>query len=53
MVDYRSWVVNVEVQPQARIDLLVDGAYGERRRLTEYSGVVWYGGLPQMTGMGP
>ncbi len=42
----------IEVVPQPRVDLLVDDAGGARRRLTEYSGVVWFGGRPQLTSMG-
>jgi hypothetical protein len=42
----------IEVLPQPRVDLLVDGADGSRRRHTEYSGVAWFGGRPQLTGFG-
>lgn len=42
----------IEVLPQPRVDLLVDDAGGTRRRLTEYSGVVWFGGRPQLTSFG-
>lgn len=42
----------IEVVPQPRIDILVDDAEGARRRHTEYSGVVWFGGRPQPTAMG-
>ena len=41
----------VEVEPQPRIDVRVeDGASGEPRRLTTYSGLVWYGGRINVTG---
>lgn len=43
---------SIEVFPQPRVDLLVDDATGVRRRLTEYTGTVWYGGHPKMTSMG-
>jgi hypothetical protein len=37
--------------PAQRIDTLVaDPETGEQRRRTDYSGTVWYGGRPQMTG---
>jgi hypothetical protein len=37
--------------PAQRIDTLVaDPQTGEQRRRTDYSGTVWYGGRPQMTG---
>jgi len=40
-----------EVEPQPRIDVRVeDGASGEPRRLTTYSGLVWYGGRINVTG---
>ena len=42
----------IEVLPQPRVDLLVDGADGGRRRLTEYTGVAWFGGRPQLTSFG-
>jgi hypothetical protein len=35
----------IEVDPQPRIDILVEDALtGQPRRLTTYSGIVWYGG---------
>ena len=43
----------IEPVPQPRVDTLVtDAATGEQRRQTEYSGTVWLGGRPQMTGFG-
>ena len=37
--------------PTQRIDTLVaDPETGEQRRRTDYSGTVWYGGRPQITG---
>ena len=37
--------------PAQRIDTLVtDPQTGEQRRRTDYSGTVWYGGRPQLTG---
>ena len=37
--------------PAQRIDTLVaDPETGEQRRRTDYSGTVWYGGRPQITG---
>lgn len=42
----------IEVEPQPRVDLLVETADGVPRRMTEYSGVVWYGGRPQRTSLG-
>lgn len=42
----------IEVEPQPRVDLLVETAGGGPRRMTEYSGVVWYGGRPQRTSLG-
>jgi hypothetical protein len=37
--------------PAQRIDTLVaDPQTGEQRHRTDYSGTVWYGGRPQMTG---
>ena len=39
-----------EVDPQPRIDVRVeDAASGEPRRLTTYSGLVWYGGRINVT----
>lgn len=43
---------NIDVEPQPRVDLLVEGADGRPRRLTEYSGLVWYGGRPQRSSLG-
>ena len=43
---------DIEVVPQPRIDLLVDDVSGTRRRRTEYSGTVWFGGRPQDIGHG-
>lgn len=42
----------IEVEPQPRVDLLVESADGVRRRRTEYSGLVWYGGRPQRSRLG-
>lgn len=42
----------IEVVPQPRVDLLVDDASGSRRRHTEYTGVVWFGGRPQLSALG-
>src|SRR4051812_32935699 len=42
----------IEVLPQPRVDLLVDDASGARRRMTEYTGLVWYGGRPQRSRFG-
>lgn len=42
----------IEVEPQARVDLLVETAAGVPRRMTEYSGVVWYGGRPKRSSLG-
>ena len=37
--------------PALRLDTVVtDPQTGEQRRRTDYSGTVWYGGRPQMTG---
>jgi hypothetical protein len=44
---------SIEVVPQPRIDTLVtDAVTGRQRRRTEYSGTVWFGGRPQVTGFG-
>ncbi|MCB1017376.1 MAG: hypothetical protein KDB10_19980 [Acidimicrobiales bacterium] len=43
---------DIEVEPQPRVDLLVERADGVARRRTEYSGLVWYGGRPQKSGWG-
>ncbi len=41
------------IEPQPRIDTLVtDVATGAQRRRTEYSGTVWFGSRPQLTGFG-
>lgn len=42
----------IEVEPQPRVDLLVETADGVPRRMTEYTGVVWYGGRPQRSRLG-
>jgi hypothetical protein len=43
----------IEPVPQPRVDTLVtDAATGEQRRQTEYSGTVWLGGRPEITGFG-
>lgn len=42
----------IEVEHQARVDLLVETADGVPRRMTEYAGVVWYGGRPQRSSFG-
>ena len=43
----------IDVVPQPRIDtLVVDAVSGTQRRRTEYSGTVWFGGRPQVTGYG-
>jgi hypothetical protein len=42
----------IDVVPQPRIDTLVEVVDGGKRRRTEYSGTVWYGGRPQLTAMG-
>jgi hypothetical protein len=43
----------IQVVPQPRIDTLVtDAATGAQRRRTEYTGTVWFGGRPQLTGFG-
>ncbi len=45
--------IAIEVLPQPRIDTLVtDAATGTQRRRTEYTGTVWVGGRPQVTGFG-
>ncbi len=45
--------IATEVLPQPRIDTLVtDAATGAQRRRTEYTGTVWFGGRPQVTGYG-
>jgi hypothetical protein len=42
----------IEVEPQPRIDVRVeDGASGEPRRLTTYTGLVWCGGRVGMDSM--
>jgi hypothetical protein len=41
------------VEPQARIDTLVtDAATGSAGRRTEYTGVAWFGGKPQLLSWG-
>jgi hypothetical protein len=41
------------IEPQPRIDTLVtDAPTGAQRRRTEYSGAVWFGGKPEITGFG-
>ena len=42
----------IEVEPQPRVDMTVQTADGVPRRLTEYTGVVWYGGRPQRSRLG-
>jgi hypothetical protein len=43
----------IDVIPQPRIDTLVtDATTGMQRRHTEYTGTVWFGGRPQVTGFG-
>jgi hypothetical protein len=43
----------IEVLSQPRIDTLVtDAATGAQRRRTEYTGTVWFGGRPKVTGYG-
>ena len=41
----------IEVVPNPRIDtLVVDAASGLQRRRTEYTGTVWFGGRPSLSG---
>jgi hypothetical protein len=43
----------IEPVPQPRVDMLVtDAATGKQLRQTEYSGTVWFGGRPEITGFG-
>jgi hypothetical protein len=43
----------IAVEPQPRVDtLVIDAGTGASRRRTEYSGSVWFGGKPTMTGFG-
>lgn len=42
----------IEVYPQPRIDGIVEGVDGVRRRRTEYAGTIWFGGHPKITSMG-
>jgi hypothetical protein len=43
----------IAVEPQPRIDTLTtDAMTGTQLRRTEYSGTVWFGGKPQLTGYG-
>jgi hypothetical protein len=43
----------IAIEPQPRIDTLVtDAASGAARRRTEYTGVAWFGGKPELTSWG-
>ena len=43
--------VGIEPLPQPRIDsIVIDAVTGQQRRQTEYTGTVWFGVRPQITG---
>lgn len=44
-------MTTIEVEPQPRIDALVHAVDGTRLRRTDYTGVIWFDGKPEMSGM--
>lgn len=46
-------MTTIEVEPQPRIDTLVQLPGGGQARRTEYVGTVWFGNKPELSGMYP